>query len=182
MAFCGVYVDDCITVGDLQNPKWLAQKEKLKILYQWGKWETHKFKLCGIDYEQREDYSIKMTQTSYTQSLKPTEYPPKLKKQNGNTALDAHGVKCLRGINGTLQWLVSNTRVDLAARVSLSASETANPTVDSLQKADKIVRQAQHEASLPIYIQSTPLINYVLEPLPMQHGRYAQMAHRRVDF
>ena len=88
-----------------------------------------------------------MTQTNYTQSLKTTDYPPRLKTQNGKTTLDAHGIKCLRGINGTLQWLVSNTRVDSAARVSLSASETANPTIESLQKADKIVRQAQHESS-----------------------------------
>ena len=71
--------------------------------------------------------------------------------------MDATGLKTLRGINGSLQWLVSNTRVDLASKVSLSASETSNPTIASLQKANKLVRQAQRDDSLPIHIHSIPL-------------------------
>ena len=71
--------------------------------------------------------------------------------------LDATGLKTLRGINGSLQWLVSNTRVDLAARVSLSASETANPTIESLQKANKLIRQAQRDDTLPIHIHAIPM-------------------------
>ena len=76
---------------------------------------------------------------------------------NGKNKLDANGLKTLRGVNGSLQWLVSNTRVDLAARVSLSASETANPTVASLQKANKLIRQAQRDDTLPIHIHATPM-------------------------
>ena len=64
----------------------------------------------------------------------------------------ASGINTLRGINGSLQWLVSNTRVDLAAKVSLSASEAANPTISSLQKANKLIRQAQRDDTLPIHI------------------------------
>ena len=56
-----------------------------------------------------------------------------------------------------MQWLVSNTRVDLAARVSLSASETANPTIASLQKANKLIRQAQRDDTLPVQIHAIPM-------------------------
>ena len=63
----------------------------------------------------------------------------------------------LRGISSSLQWLVSNTRVDLASKVSLSASETANPTIESLQKANKLIRQAQRDDTLPIHIHAIPL-------------------------
>ena len=63
----------------------------------------------------------------------------------------------LRGINGSLQWLVTNTRIDLAAKVSLSASETSNPTIESLHKANKLIRQAQRDDTLPIHIHAIPL-------------------------
>ena len=62
-----------LIAGDLKNPKWQAIKQKLVNLYTWGKWETHKFKLCGIDYEQRTDYSVKMARATYAQSLKTAE-------------------------------------------------------------------------------------------------------------
>ena len=52
---------------------------------------------------------------------------------------------------------MSNTRVDLAAKVSLSASETANPTIASLQHANKFIRQAQRDDTLPIHIHAIPL-------------------------
>ena len=45
----------------------------------------------------------------------------------------------------------------LSAKVSLSASETANPTIGSLHKANKIVQQAQRDDSLPIHIHAIPL-------------------------
>ena len=65
--------------------------------------------------------------------------------------------KNLRGINGALQWLVTNTRIELAARVSFSSSVTSNPTVEELLTANKLVRQAIQDASTPIYIHSIPL-------------------------
>ena len=43
--------------------------------------------------------------------------------------------------------------------MSLSASETSNPTIESLQKANKIIRQAQRDDNLPIHIHSIPLAN-----------------------
>ena len=100
-----------------------------------------------------------MDQQDFTRKLFNAEFnlPKNLNRMNGKTKLDASGLKALRGINGSLQWLVSNTRVDLAAKVSLSAIETANPTIDSLQKANKLIRQAQRDDCLPIHIHAIPL-------------------------
>ena len=47
--------------------------------------------------------------------------------------------------------------MDLSAKVSLSASETANPTIGSLQRANNIVRQAQKDDTLQIHIHAIPL-------------------------
>ena len=88
-----------------------------------GKWEQHSFTLCRVRYLQKSDYSVQMDQQDFTRKLYQAEFnlPKNLHKLNGKTKLDASGLKTLRGINGSLQWLVSNTRVDLAAKVSLFA-------------------------------------------------------------
>ena len=105
------------------------------------------------------DYSVKMDQQEFTAKLTTAELnlPKNLHKLNGKNKLDAAGLTTLRGINGSLQWLSTNSRVDLSAKVSLSASETANTTIGSLQKANKIIRQAQKDDSLPIHIHAIPL-------------------------
>ena len=100
-----------------------------------------------------------MDQRDFTRKLQYAEFniPKNLHRMNGKEPLTANGLKTLRGINGSLQWLVSNTRVDLAAKVSLSASETANPTIASLQKANKLIRQAQRDDTIPIHIHAISL-------------------------
>ena len=100
-----------------------------------------------------------MDQQDFTRKLFNAEFnrPKNLSRMNGKTKLDASGLKALRGINGPLQWLVANIRVDLAANVSLSASGTSNPTIDSPQKANKLIRQAQRDDRLPIHIHAIPL-------------------------
>ena len=100
-----------------------------------------------------------MDQQEFTAKLTTAEMnlPKNLHRLNGKNKLDAAGLTTLRGINGSLQWLSTNSRVDLSAKVSLPASETANPTIGSLQKANKIIRQAQTDDSLPIHIHAIPL-------------------------
>ena len=99
-----------------------------------------------------------MDQQEVTRNLYKAEFnlPKNLHKLSGKTKLGAAGLKTLRGINGSLQWLVTNTRIDLAAKVSLSASETSNPTIGSLQRANKLIRQAQRDDTLPIHIHAIP--------------------------
>ena len=99
-----------------------------------------------------------MDQQEFTTKLPTAErnLAKNLHRLNGKNKLDATGLTTLLGINGSLQWLATNTRVDLCAKVSLSASETSNPTISSLQKANKIIRQAQRDEALPIHIHAIP--------------------------
>ena len=88
-----------------------------------------------------------MDQQEFTRELSTAEFnlPKLLYKMNDKTKLDASGLTSLRGINGSLPWLCTNSRVDLSAKVSLWASEAAHPTISSLQTANNIVRQAQRD-------------------------------------
>ena len=110
-------------------------------------------------YRQHYDYSVSLDQEEYTKSLTEAnfELPPYMKTQSATKKVDGKGLKCLRAINGSLQWLVTNSRPGLSAKVSLSASATANPTYGDLQAANKMVRQAQRPKEVPILRQSIPL-------------------------
>ena len=139
--------------------RWQEAKKKLVNLYSWGKWEKRISHLCEVRYRQFKDFSISMDQEEYTMSLNEANFqlPPDLKKQEIHRKLDGKGFKCLRAINGSLQWLVTNSRPDLAARGSLSASATSNPTYGDLQSANKLIRQAQRYKEIPNNIPSIPI-------------------------
>ena len=133
-------------------------------------------------YQQFKDYTVRIDQEDYTKDLYESDFelPAGLRNKSDKEALDSKGLKCLRGINGSLQWLVTNTRVDLAAKVSLSASATSNPTVDDLRKANKLVRQAQRDSDLPLYFHPIPRTNSLSERFQMQLGQLDQMALPKV--
>ena len=135
-----------------------GQRENSGNLHM-GTWQTKSFSLCGVCYLQKNDYSVVLYQREFTRNPHKAEFyiPKNLHKLSGKTKLGAAGLTTLRGINGSLQWLVTNTRIDLAAKVSLSASETSNPTIGSLQRANKLIRQAQRDDTLPIHIHAIPL-------------------------
>ena len=59
---CGVYVGDFIIAGKPNGKKWQTEKDKLKKLYKWGKWEVDAFTLCGVRYLQKKDFPIVMDQ------------------------------------------------------------------------------------------------------------------------
>ena len=124
-----------------------------------GKMGKRVFHLCGVRYRQHNDFSITMDQEEYTKSLNEASFTPpsNFNKEPGTRQLDGDGLRCLRAINGSLQWLVTNSRPDLSARVSLSASATSNPTYGDLQSANKLIRQAQRCKEIPITIQSSPM-------------------------
>ena len=60
----------------------------------------------------------------------------------------------LRGINGSLNWLASQSRPDLAVQTSLSQQCFPNPTVKSLRDANNAVRRARQHKDLAIRFQS----------------------------
>ena len=141
IGLCGVYVDDFLIAGREDDKRWQQAKRKLIDLYSWGKWEKRVFHLCGVRYRQHNDFSITMDQEEYTKSLSEANFTPpsNLHKEPQTRKLDGNGLRCLRAVNGSLQWLVTNSRPDLSARVSLSASATSNPTYGDLQTANKLI-------------------------------------------
>lgn len=64
--------------------------------------------------------------------------------------LEPYQVKLLRGVNGSLNWLSTQSRPDLAAQTSMSQQAFPNPKVHHLRQASNVVRRARIHGNLSI--------------------------------
>ena len=62
----------------------------------------------------------------------------------------------MRAIIGSLQYAVTHTRPDLAARLGEIQTQIARPTVNTLLMANKLLREAQETSDTKIFFRSIP--------------------------
>ena len=108
----------------------------------------------GTKVEQLPDFSFKLSQTDYAKGLKQS---PIARSIGGSRALTKDETNDLRGIDGSQQWLVTNSRLDLIAPTSISQGHHSHGQIKDLAEATKLVRQTHSTADTPLYIQSIPL-------------------------
>ena len=77
--------------------------------------------------------------------------------QDKDSVLNDKEVSCLRAINGSLNWLCTQSRPDLSTQVSFSQQAFPNPTVADALAANNAVRRAKQHADLCIVYQSIPV-------------------------
>ena len=143
---CGIHVDDFLIGGDRTNEVFLKAERDLQQAYRWGKWEHRSFSFAGRDLKQNDDYSISMTQESYVEKWLDECSIEKEREAKKNSPLTAEELSQLRGILGTLAWKASQTGPQYQADVSLMLSEVKNATIDTLQRANKLVREVKRDA------------------------------------
>ena len=95
---------------------------------------------------QNDDYSISMTQESYVEKWLDECSIEKEREAKKNLPLNAEELSQLRGILGTLAWKASQTGPQYQADVSLMLSEVKNATIDTLQRANNLVREVKRDA------------------------------------
>ena len=157
----GVYVDDFLFV-ESEDPAWKKIMTQIKGLYTWGKHDYKEFVLCGVGYKQLTDFSIVLDQREYVQEkLKPNTLTIGGDLKNAkdtDLVKDPGWVRKFRGANGALQWLVTNTRPDLAAEVSISAGTAGvGITKGAIVNVQKIMRKAMSRVDVEIKFQPIPM-------------------------
>eukprot|EP00435_Cladocopium_sp_Y103_P050118 s180_g15.t1 len=151
----GAHVDDTATGG--MGPKYLKALEYLKTRFPYRKWRTQEGEFCGSHYRQEVSTGvIHMSQRPFAEALKPA-YLPNSRKQNRSAQLDPKEISVLRGINGSLGWLSSQSRPDLAAQTSLSQQCFPSPTVHHLIEANNVIHRAKQFAEMEITFQAIPV-------------------------
>ena len=150
----GVYVDDCLIVGDNKSRAWTTFKQKLLNAYTWSPWEDNDFTFTGVRLQKLKTGAIKLTQAEYcTKQL----HQVSIGKVDPETACTPDQLTQLRGADGSLQWLATNTRLDLGAPVSIAQGNHSKPQVKHLQDSNKLIRTAYATSDTPLYIQPIPM-------------------------
>ena len=150
----GVHVDDSVTGG--QGERYNQALEHLKGRFEFRKWRVQDGDFCGARYVQDPNtFEISMSQESFVSKIRPLHLS---RKRTGEktSGLTPEEVKCLRAINGSLNWLATQSRPDLSTQVSFSQQSFPRPTVSDALAANQAVRRARQHASMQIVYRSIP--------------------------
>ena len=119
-----------------------------------GSQKQSAFTFTGIELEQLPDHSVRARQKSHLESRLPATaciISPEIKDSPLRPPLILR--RSLRGIIGSLQYGVTHTRPDLAARLSEVQSQMSHPTVNTLLEANRILREGQEHKGVSITFQ-----------------------------
>ena len=90
----------------------------LKERFPYRKWRVGEGEFCGAYYRQYPSTGkISMNQSAFADNLKPTNIARGIPDTK---MLNESQVRTLRATNGSLNWLSSQSRLDLAAQTSMS--------------------------------------------------------------
>ena len=142
----GVHVDDTALGG--AGPEFRLAVEKLRARFPYRKWRVNSGEFCGAFYDQDPKTKvIRMSMKNCAEKLRPANIkrgvPPE-------TPLDALQQRTLRAINGSLNWLASQSRPDISAQTSISQQAFPNPKIRHLRHANNVVRRARMHSDLTI--------------------------------
>ena len=142
----GVHVDDTAIAGC--GTLFEESVAKLKARFPYRKWRVSSGGFCGAFYEQDKDsFAISMSMQTFAHIPKGV-----LNSQ----PLNESQIKTLRAINGSLNWLASQSRPDISCQTSMSQQAFPNPCIRNLRDANNAVRRAKQHKQLKIVFQSIP--------------------------
>ena len=150
----GVHVDDCATGG--HGEKYQKALAYLKSHFEFRKWRDGNGEFCGAMYDQcQTTFQIRMSQEKFTQKLRPIHFTRERLSDRQST-LNPKEISCLRAVNGSLNWLSTQSRPDLAAQVSFSQQSFPEPCINDALAANHAVRRAKQHADQSIVFQNIP--------------------------
>ena len=148
----GVHVDDGIGGG---GPKFQKVLELLEKRFAFGSKKCSSFTFTGIDVTQHHDYSISMNQSNYIRKIQPISIDFQRKTQP-TIPINESERGALRGLVGSLQYASTNTRPDLANRLSGLQSSINHGTIETLMEANRLLHEAKKYHDVTITIKAIP--------------------------
>ena len=149
----GIPVDDfLIGLADgILGEKWMSE---IKSLYRWESWKVSESEFAGIRVRQHRDFSITVDLEDYTNNY-ITEAPiTRERSRQRQESLTAQELSMLRGVLGTASWRAQQMSPQFAADVSLLLSSTADPVVQDLLDANKLVRDMRRSSAQSLHFHS----------------------------
>jgi hypothetical protein len=148
----GIHVDDGLGGGDSVFAQAISILEKR---FPFGSQRQGSFTFTGIHLSQDHNGDINLSQKDYVNEIPPINVTRDRRKQP-DLKVSPQELQDLRGLIGSLQYAASNTRPDLACRLSLLQARITCATVSDLLTGNKLLDDAKRFSQTTIRIQSLP--------------------------
>lgn len=123
----GVHVDDTALGGS--GTKFDQAVRQLKDRFPYRKWRVQSGEFCGAFYIQDpKTKEITMSQQTFAEKIRPAHIA---KGANNDQFLEEFQVRVFRAINGSLNWISSQSRCGVAIQTSLSQQAFPHPQSNS---------------------------------------------------
>ena len=148
----GMHVDDGVYGED---SFFKAKLDQLQQTLPFGSRKTKAFVFTGISLEQLPDYTIKANQKEYVHHIPHIDIG-RYRRQTPQSLVTEQERTKLRGLVGSLQFAVTHTRPDLAARVGELQGQITRANVQTLLDANRVLREAQQHDDVSIFYLPIP--------------------------
>ena len=135
----GMHVDDGVGGGDAS---FNAKLQELAKTLPFGSRKSNDFVFTGIHLQQLPDHSIRASQSMYVQTIPQIDIG-RPRRMTPDALINESERSKLRGLVGSLQYAVTHTRPDLAAKLGEVQGQITTATVQTLLLANKVLREAQ---------------------------------------
>ncbi|CAE7445807.1 RE1 [Symbiodinium microadriaticum] len=149
----GMHVDDGVGGGDEVFRKKIDELQKT---LPFGSRKFDSFTFTGIHLQQYKDGSILASQSDYVRSIPHIDIG-RFRRQNLEDPANEGELSKLRGLIGSLQYAITHTRPDMAAKLGEIQSQTSRATVQTLLAANRVLREAQETSQVSIRYLSIPV-------------------------
>ena len=148
----GVHVDDGICGGGSKFQRLIQQLEQK---YPFGPKKMTSFTFTGIEVNQDPSFNITLSQSNYIRKINPIPLDVNRKSQL-ELPVNEEERGLLRGLVGSLQYASTNTRPDLANRLSTLQSQINAAQIETILEANRLLHEAKRYHDTTITIKSIP--------------------------
>jgi hypothetical protein len=127
----------------------------LKVNFHLDPKEKKDFTFTVIQISQDDDLNIHLNQSEYVRNIDAISVD-RDRRKNENLPVTESERQSLRGLIGSLQYASTNTRPDLAAKLSFLQSKITCATVHDLLEANRVLGEAKEDSNMKITIHSIP--------------------------
>ena len=149
----GVHVDDGLCCGDQM---FVDTLKRLESKFPFGAKQEKNFKFTGIDIEQDDHWNIHLSQKDYVLAIEPISIERNRRKQE-QLVVNEKERQELRGLIGSLQYAATNTRPDLAARLSFLQSTITTAKIHDLLECNRLLGEAKKYSDVKVTLSSIPV-------------------------
>ena len=140
------HVDDFIVTGNESNELWMKTLTTFHQALKWSPWEPDPYIHCGVEVHQQANYGFNLSHEQYASQIKQIEIDKSCSHVTPSELSQA------KAVLGAIQWRVSQTAPQHAAKLSLLQSMLPHgkESKDVLVQINKLVREVFAQRGLSL--------------------------------